>query len=132
MTVSEIEFPFEINDLIWSKVSEGIYSSSEAYEYCASLNEENYGGRNDWAVPTIAELATLIRKSVCTNKSEFMVSNPDYGKRCDIYTFDGYSILGDMMELRAANNYSFDFARGRSNTYNSARVRCVVRFDGGQ
>ena len=132
VTVSEIEFPFEVNDLIWSKVSESIYSGSDADEYCASLNAENYGGRDDWAVPTIAELATLIRKSVCTNKNEFMVSSPGYGRKCDIYTFDGYSILGDMMELRAANYYSFDFARGMSDTYNSARVRCVVRFDDGQ
>ena len=130
-TVSEINFPFEINDLMWSKVSEDTYYGSDADDYCASLNEENYGGRNDWSVPTIAELATLIRKSVCTNKSEFMVSSPGY-RRCDIYTFDGYSILGDMMELRAANNYSFDFARGRTDTYNSAQVRCVVRFDDGQ
>ena len=128
-TVSEIEFPFDAGDLIWSKISDEELDSEDAAQYCSSLNEENYGGYDTWAVPTSAEVASLIKKSVCTNKSNFVSSNPSNG-RCDIVTFEGYSIIGDMTRL-VSNNAKFDFAEGSvtSTSYPYGFVRCVVRFD---
>ena len=130
-----IEFPFDTGDLIWSKVSDGIlylnYGSGTAAQYCADLNAENYGGYDSWALPTMADLATLVKKSVCTNKNELSsIANAGYSQQCDIITFDGYSILGDMFTLMGTDGY-FNFARGqmtRMNSYPSGRVRCVKKF----
>ena len=130
-TAFEFDFPFNAGDLIWSKVSDEQKDSDNAAQYCESLNEENYGGYNNWELPTIAELATLVKKSVCPNKNEFnwLTSGGD-SAQCDIYTFDGYSIIGDMLQLMGTNGY-FNFAHGKMSRSNYAYgfVRCVVRFD---
>ena len=128
-TETELEFPFEIGDLIWSKVSDEDLYTSDAGEYCEALNEENYGGRNDWELPEPYEVATLIKESVCPNKNDFTSFNPNTTSRCDIYTFDGYSIFGDMFRLLADGGYAFDFARGGMNSSSYGRVRCVIRVD---
>ena len=129
-----IVFPFNTGDLIWSKISDGIlslnYGSGTAAQYCADLNAENYGGYNNWALPTMAELATLVRKSVCTNKNELSsTASSDYSAQCDIITFDGYSIFGDVSTLIGTDGY-FNFAYGRmaKSNYPDGFVRCVVRF----
>jgi len=135
--VSEIQYPFEnIDGLVWSELSEetfyGLYSSRD---YCSGLNTLNYGGYSEWRLPRPEELATLIRKSVCTNKSDFNSSN--YSATCDIRTFDGYSILGDADIVISEGDYDYvflyDFAKGSMNRYVSfsgGRVRCVVRVEG--
>ena len=125
-TAPELNFPFEAYDLLWSKVSdEEYYTIDEGAGYCSSLNEENYGGKNNWRLPAINELTQLIKKSVCSNKNNFTSQQPSYG-RCKQYTFDGYSILGDMFRLKSSGSYTFDFARGYLMTYTTyARVRCV-------
>ena len=122
-----IEFPFDTGDLIWSKVSdEEYYSTNDAAQYCASLNEENYGGYNNWALPTTQEVSTLLKKSVCPNKSDFV--SPSWNTRCEIYTFDGYSIFGDMFSV-ITQNADIDFSRGNISTgYPTGRARCVIRF----
>ena len=135
VTVSTgIVFPFDAGDLIWSKVSDGIlslnYGSGTAAQYCADLNAENYGGYNNWALPTMAELATLVKKSVCTNKNELSsTASSDYSAQCDIITFDGYSIIGDVSTLIGTDGY-FNFAYGRMvrSSYPDGFVRCVIRF----
>ena len=129
-TAFEFEFPFDAGDLVWSDISdEEILNGNDAVQYCNSLNEENYGGRNDWAVPTLAELVTLVRKSVCTNKNEFNSLTAGDFRQCDIYAFDGYSIFGDMDQLMGTNGF-IEFARGRAygSNYAYGFVRCVVRF----
>ena len=124
-----IGFPFNAGDLIWSKVSDGMVYDGDT-QYCADLNAENYGGRNDWALPTMAELATLVKKSVCTNKNELSsTASSDYSAQCDIITFDGYSIFGDMSTLIGTDGY-FNFAYGKmvKSNYPDGFVRCVIRF----
>jgi len=126
---SEIQFPFEIYDLLWSKVSDyTTYSVSESQAYCDSLNAENYGGKNNWRLPEISEVALLIRKSVCPNKDDFVTSEPPY-RRCSGYSFDGFSIFGDMLNLKSSSKYDFDFASGQMDYYNSGYVRCVADLD---
>lgn len=135
--VSEIQYPFEnIDGLVWSELSEEtFYDLSPARDYCSGLNALNYGGYSEWRIPRPEELATLIRKSVCTNKSDFNTSN--YSATCDIRTFDGYSILGDGDIVISEWDYDYvflyDFAKGSMMKYYvfpGGRVRCVVRVEG--
>ncbi|MBR4531388.1 DUF1566 domain-containing protein [bacterium] len=124
--VSEMEFPFEIYDLLWSKVSDDMtYYVSDSQAYCDSLNAENYGGRNNWRLPERTEIAMLIKKSVCPNKEAF-VTNQLADGRCSGYSFDGYSILGDMFILKSSGDYYFDFARGQMSYSWYGYVRCVA------
>ena len=123
---SEIQFPFEIYDLLWSKVSDDrTYYADESQAYCDSLSAENYGGKNNWRVPEISEVALLIRKSVCPNKDDFITSEPPY-RRCSGYSFDGFSIFGDMFRLKSSSKYYFDFARGLMDYSDYGYVRCVA------
>lgn len=124
--VSEMEFPFEIYDLLWSKASDDrTYYVSDSQAYCNSLSAENYGGKNNWRVPEKSEVALLIRKSVCPNKDDFLTSQSSNG-RCSGYSFDGYSILGDMFRLKSSSDYYFDFASGEMSRYSYGYVRCVA------
>ena len=127
--VSEIHFPFEIYDLLWSKASDDrTYYADDSQAYCDSLSAENYGGKNNWRVPEISEVALLIRKSVCPNKDDFITSEPPY-RRCSGYSFDGFSIFGDMFRLKSSSKYYFDFARGLMDYSDYGYVRCVADLD---
>ena len=130
-------FPFEIGDVIWSKVSEkqfrsGGYGGNNvpdeyAEKYCSDLNEEGYGGRTDWTLPSIYEVASLLKKSVCSNKNDFFGDTVYNGTRCNEYSFDGYSIFDDMITLCTDSSYSaFNFASGTMLEASSCFVRCVV------
>ena len=128
--VSELQFPLEVYDLLWSKASDYMtYYVSDSQAYCDSLNAENYGGRNNWRLPERTEIALLIKKSVCPNKEAF-VTNQLADGRCSEYSFDGYSIFGDMFRLKSSGDYYFDFARGQMSYSWSGYVRCVADFDG--
>ena len=129
-------FPFEIGDVIWSKVSEKQFRSGRydgnndpneyAEKYCSDLNEEGYGGRTDWTLPSIYEAASLLKKSVCSNKNEFFGDTVYNGTRCNEYSFEGYSIFDDMITLCTDSSYSaFNFASGTMEE-SSCYVRCVI------
>ena len=130
-------FPFEIGDVIWSKVSEKQFRSGRydgnndpneyAEKYCSDLNDEGYGGRTDWTLPSIYEAASLLKKSVCSNKNDFFGDSVYNGTRCNEYSFDGYSIFDDMITLCTDSSYSaFNFASGTMLEAGSCYVRCVV------
>lgn len=119
------DFPYQMPDLIWSKVSdESYYYSNDAAAYCNELNEEAYGGETQWQLPTTSELASIINKRVCSNKNDFLTGATS--GRCSQYSFSGYSFFGDMFSLKAQDNYVFDFVEGRMDSYEYSRVRCVV------
>jgi hypothetical protein len=126
-TVQELDdsdFPYPLPDLIWSKVSDDeYYNSDSAQGYCDELNEEEYGGYTEWTLPTSSELASIIRKAVCSNKTDFLTGGTG---RCSQYTFEGYSFFGDTFALKAKNNYTFDFVEGTMESYGTGRVRCVI------
>ncbi|MBR4531387.1 DUF1566 domain-containing protein [bacterium] len=127
VTVQELDdsdFPYTLPDLVWSKVSEDeYYNADSAQEYCDELNEDEYGGYTEWTLPTSSELASIIRKAVCSNKTDFLTGGTG---RCSQYTFEGYSFFGDMFALKAKDNYTFDFAEGTMDSYGYGRVRCVI------
>ena len=123
-TEPEIEFPFEIGDLIWSKVSNReYYNVSDATGYCNSLNEDGYAGRTDWTLPSIENIVSLIKKSVCSNKNDLFAGNGS----CNQYSFEGYSVFDDMVRLMGSNGY-VDFAEGwvSHTDYPSGYARCVI------
>ena len=123
-TEPEIEFPFEIGDLIWSKVSNReYYNVSDATGYCNSLNEDGYAGRTDWTLPSIENIISLIKKSVCSNKNDLFAGNGS----CNQYSFEGYSVFDDMVRLMGSNGY-VDFAEGwvSHTDYPSGYARCVI------
>jgi hypothetical protein len=57
------------NPLVWTDpdtnltwqvdIDERDFTRDEAFDYAKELNKQNYGGYNDWKVPTINELRTL-------------------------------------------------------------------------
>ena len=123
----ELDFPYTLPDLIWSKVSDEEYPYSTddaAIAYCNGLNEEAYGGKTEWRLPTTSELAYIIDRSVCSNKNDFLTGATS--GRCSQYSFSGYSFFGDMFSLKAQGNHVFDFVQGKMDSYEYARVRCVV------
>jgi hypothetical protein len=76
----EIVKPTEVsvtNDLVWQDPDTGLiwqkqvddnkYTWQEAFEYAKKLNSQNYGNINNWRVPTIEELKTLITEEKSTN-----------------------------------------------------------------
>ncbi|VEN73800.1 conserved hypothetical protein [Candidatus Desulfarcum epimagneticum] len=49
------------NGLMWQKTgSDNMLTFTQADDYIKSLNEKNYNGKNDWRLPTIEELVTLM------------------------------------------------------------------------
>ena len=123
----ELDFPYRFPDIIWSKVSDKEYPYStddDAIAYCDKLNEEGYGGETEWRLPTTSELAYIIDRSVCSNKNDFLTGATS--GRCSQYSFSGYSFFGDMFSLKAQGNHVFDFVQGKMDSYEYARVRCVV------
>ena len=65
----------------WAKMNEGEITAYPAADYCKSLNTSNFGGYDDWRLPTIDELRTLIvgcPTSVYGAGSSCKVSDPDH------------------------------------------------------
>ena len=110
--------------LTWSELAPEELTWSEAYEFCAALNEDD--SENFWRLPTTAELQTLLRN--CEEAPCRM-------------TVDGrYSVFGDMLyswtsDINDDNGYvnAVDFTSGSiltqqssaSDYYYAADVRCV-------
>ena len=55
----------KIARLEWSPISLRGFEPIEAYKYCKELNEKYYGGHNNWRLPTIDELRSIIKN--CPN-----------------------------------------------------------------
>ena len=123
-----ISFPYtdETNGLVWSEISEDGMNWSGAAEYCGTLNE---GGSDNWRVPTVEELGTLV--AGCPEGN------------CDPLPVGGYSIFDDTgalwssdytmensIESAVFNVFDFGTASQTELSYEDAtaaeiRVRCV-------
>ena len=135
-TATSFTFPYadEENGLLWSEVSESeVYDFESAESYCNGLNEAEYGGRATWRVPDISELETLIRSCESSPTGEMTGA----GRMCINYSFEGYSVYGDMFRLISSTveegdystkYYEFDFASGEKLLpyWPDGYVRCVT------
>lgn len=68
-----------ISDLIWQVNLNGKkFTFEEALNYAQKLNREKYCGYDNWRVPTINELKTLIseEKYICKNGYEYFIVKP--------------------------------------------------------
>ena len=117
------EFPETVEEMMWSEMSGLVNSLEEANAYCSGLGD-------DWQLPGMYDLAQLINTDYCENYEEFMTETPE--GRCSRYSFEGYSIFGDMVTLissteNGGQQYMFDFATGAPLLYYgiSGYVRCV-------
>ena len=55
-------------DLIWQvEIDDKGYSFGEAFKYVEKLNHQNYGGYNNWRLPTIEELRTIVTENYYEN-----------------------------------------------------------------
>jgi hypothetical protein len=58
-------------DLIWQKDYTTGLTWEQAMEYAMDMNSKKYGGHDDWRLPTIEELATLINYQRYNPTSDF-------------------------------------------------------------
>ena len=59
-------------NLMWQvEIDERRFTWDEAFEYAKELNNKNYAGYNDWRVPSIEELETILTKESHKNKHSY-------------------------------------------------------------
>ncbi|MBP5407431.1 DUF1566 domain-containing protein [bacterium] len=115
----ELFFTDKSTGLTWSSKSKHI-NLKEAVSYCKKLNE---GGFNDWRLPTISELRTLIQncpatqtggKCKVTDKCLYYDCRNDACRGCDDSDSSGkYSKLGDTSSLWSDTQWRVGFSTGR-------------------
>ncbi|MBO4710565.1 DUF1566 domain-containing protein [bacterium] len=123
----------QVNNLQWSNISYNSMPWDQAVNYCKNLNE---GGYNDWRLPTIDELRTLIKNCYeteaggkCTVKNDCLSMDcfdENYCNGCsqrnnyNVYNGGYYSKLGDDGDVTLWSS---------SNLLNNASYAWRVSFD---
>jgi len=107
--------------LIWEKEHEDItYKWDDINQASDKLNEENFGGFNDWRVPTINELKTILLKD--KEKGKYIKNGLKDSTR------DGYYWSATTHANNIENAWYVYFDKGYGNGNNKANsyyVRCV-------
>ncbi len=143
-----------INDNIWSPLSPDQKDCKNAIEYCNNLTA---CGHDDWRLPSISELRTLIKNCPSTETggncelSDSCLILSDCWNADDCYSYvcnsgNDYSKLGDKGWHWSSSGFSQTFAVddpgfaygvdfnygavGRNACTNSGGVRCVRKIDG--
>ncbi|MBR4531008.1 DUF1566 domain-containing protein [bacterium] len=124
------------NNLQWSEIAPNEMTWYEAKQYCVNLDE---GGHNDWRLPNIDELRTLIKVPETISGGKCQISEKagklatkDYTEECDSST----SKLGDRYSFWSSSTLSdyeddawvVNFSLGHVDDYrkgHDSRVRCV-------
>ena len=104
--------------LIWSGKSAEKMHWADAIDYCKNINE---GGYNDWRLPSISVLETLVKE--CGNSG---YSNGECSKFGDIVFFWS-SNTGNAEATIAYGVYFYNGARQTKNVDESFNARCVRR-----
>lgn len=120
--------------LTWSDKSPATLSWTSAPDYCKGKNTSEYGGYDDWRLPTIDELRTLIQ--VCEGSragGDCAVSDPDHLAESDVSeqcycaadATGGYSKFGetDWYWSSSAVDSDPDSAKAWNICFNNANVR---------
>lgn len=111
------EVCYKIGDYVWSSLSQDWISYEKAEEYCRDLNDCGY---NDWRLPTISELRTLLQNcSAAETGGECNVTdtclsstsecyNQEFCHSCAWHTDGRYSKLGDTCWMTSSSHYDDD------------------------
>lgn len=130
------------NSSHWSSVAEQTMNLDEAVSYCSNLNES---GHNDWRLPNIDELRTLIQNhsgtvtggtcpvSEKTGKLASTDKTNDCNRRsgnnfCKLESVSGFFWSSSRQSDHPDTGWVVDFSGGgvvRSNTMIHGYVRCV-------
>ena len=132
--VSGPDFPYIGAGGFWSEVSGKFYTYDSASAYCDSLNAAEYGGFVNWRLPEAEEVAWLIDEDICGSNADQFSNGVFETSRCFEYSFEGYSVIGDMFKVITSTQdsagvyYMFDFASGKwtTDSYPSGYVRCFT------
>jgi len=116
--------------LIWQvEIEDKKYVWDESFEYANKLNRENYGGYDNWRVPTIEELRTILTKESFENKQSF--TGTTYIKKPLLESMTDYQWFWSSTENTNDSSrraWFLDFKRGIGNYYYKSGeyyVRCV-------
>ena len=129
----------EVTGLTWQKSHDtDIYYWAETQTVVDNLNNQNYGGYNDWRVPTIKELYSLWNASVGwpyinTNYFDIKYTDEQDLSHAIFWSSDKYTgVLGNVSDGTAGAELAFgvNFGTGHIKAYSIAEgprhfVRCV-------
>ncbi len=133
----------EATGLTWQKTYEkptfgGMYYWAETQTVVDNLNNQSYGGYNDWRVPTIKELYSLWNGSagwpyINTNYFDIKYTDEQDLSHAIFWSSDKYTgVLGNVSEGTAGAELAFgvNFGTGHIKAYSIAEgpkhfVRCV-------
>mgnify|MGYP003571310158 CR=1 FL=1 len=136
LTIFVLSTIVSCNNLQWSEKATSSMNWDEAKQYCENLDE---GGHNDWRLPNIDELRTLIKAPETISGGKCQISekagklaSDDFTEDCDGLTsklgdsgrFWSSSVLSDYSAIACHVGFSYG---GVGNSYKDSTysVRCV-------
>ena len=113
-------------NLIWqTDISKKEYNYKEALNYAKELNKQNYEGFNDWRVPTIDELKTLLTKEPYKNSKS--ISGETYIKKPLLNSMDmEYQLFWSSSKYNSSRGWIIHFNYG-NDYYNDLSYKYYVR-----
>lgn len=117
--------------LIWQvQIENKTYGWYETQQYVDKLNKTRYGGYNQWKIPTIDELKTILTKDSLKNKysitKKTYVKEPLLNSMTMEYQFFWSSTINENNLTEAYDVYFYDGTYDISSTDNEDYIICVV------
>ena len=106
----------QTSGLRWQSSGTGLVPFAAAVKHLETLNSANYGGRNDWRLPTSEEAASLLRAQVLDNG---LFTLPEFdAEQTSMWTSD---------ESPENNNFYMSLKDGTLAIDQTGQLRCSVR-----